>query len=93
MDSRAAYIWAKLGESATRRWSRMEQRVYTLTREGLSTENREEVINVKRKIFGVIREMNKIETAAGVPQEHQTEQWRAPMSQRFEKKAKGSRRQ
>ena len=74
----ASFIWTSLGEGATRRWTRMEQRVHDLKTRGLAdaADNLEERKAVGRKIYGTIREMNKIEEKAGVPEHDRTPQVR-----------------
>jgi hypothetical protein len=74
----ASYIWTELGEGATRRWTRMEQRVHDLKTRGLAeaADDFEERKAVGRKIYGTIREMNKIEEKAGIPEIDRTQQVR-----------------
>ena len=78
MESIPAYIWTSLGESSIRRWTRMDQRVHELQTKGLAeaADDHEARKAVGRKIFGTIREMNKIEEKAGVPDYMRTKQVR-----------------
>ncbi len=74
----ASYIWTALGEGATRRWTRLEQRVHELKTVGVAeaADDHEARKSVSRKIFGTIREMNKLEEKAGIPEHDRTPQVR-----------------
>lgn len=74
----ASYIWTALGEGATRRWTRLEQRVHELKTVGVAeaADDYEARKSVGRKIFGTIREMNKLEEKAGIPEHDRTPQVR-----------------
>ena len=74
----ASYIWTALGEGATRRWTRLEQRVHELKTVGVAeaADDHEARKSVSRKIFGTIREMNKLEEQAGIPEHDRTPQER-----------------
>ena len=74
----ARYIWTALGEGATRRWTRLEQRVHELKTVGVAeaADDYEARKSVSRKIFGTIREMNKLEEKAGIPEHDRTPQVR-----------------
>ena len=78
MESIAANIWTELGEGGIRRWTRLEQRLHELKTVGIAAaaDDQEEKKNISRKIFGTIREMNKIEEKAGVPEHDRTPQVR-----------------
>lgn len=70
--SNAAEIWVRLGEGAIRKWTRLDNRLWELRTIGVSEATDEEKMGfIKRKVFGTVREMNKLEEAAGV---HKT-QW------------------
>tara|TARA_A100001388_G_scaffold202857_1_gene153888 strand:+ start:621 stop:863 length:243 start_codon:yes stop_codon:yes gene_type:complete len=74
----ASYIWTALGEGATRRWTRLEQRVHELKTVGVAeaADDHEARKSISRKIFGTIREMNKLEEKAGIPEHDRTPQVR-----------------
>ena len=71
--SLASFIWTSLGEGAIRRWTRLEQRVHGIAESAGEQEARKAI---NRKIFGTIREMNKLEEKAGVPEYDRTPQVR-----------------
>lgn len=74
----ASYIWTALGEGGIRRWTRLEQRVHELKTIGVAeaADDHEARKSVSRKIFGTIREMNKLEEKAGIPEYERTPQVR-----------------
>ncbi len=76
--SLASFIWTALGEGAIRRWTRLEQRVHELKTHGIadSAGDAEARKSINRKIFGTIREMNKLEEKAGIPEYERTPQVR-----------------
>jgi len=68
-------IWTTLGESAIRKWTRLEARLWELRTVGVSEATDPEKMGfIKRKVFGTVREMNKIEAAAGVSEHDRTRQ-------------------
>ena len=75
IESRAALIWTSLGEGAIRKWTRLELRLWDLRTVGVSEATDAEKMGfIKRKVFGTVREMNKIEEAAGISEHDRTSQ-------------------
>ena len=74
-ESIAAEIWTKLGEGAIRKWTRLDNRLYELRTVGVSEATDAEKMGfIKRKVFGTVREMNKLEDAAGLSKHEWTRQ-------------------